>query len=486
MTPCRFFRHKAFVVRTLLSSYGHFRSCSIKVCRKNWSSMCSNLRSNMHLWSIKYVIAAACCHTRRPSGCMRVDFTRFQYGQGPAEPVAGGGLPADGGMAGRVRTLAAARSLGAAARDVVWVDGVFLQAHGRPRRMHGHDRRDDRKVASRPNETWAMDFVHDQLATGTKLRVLTIVDTFSRMSPAIVPRLSFRGADVVEVLERVCRAIGFPAAIRVDQDSEFVSRDLDLWAYQRGVTLDFSRPGKPTDNAFIESFNGKFRAECLNAHWFMSLDDARVENARLGVETITRRDPTARSATKPRSSSSTDQRPSARPDRNTLEKAQPGGPRLGAVQKPENSSLRRSKVRSHSNFGPTQPMTRGESGSRSTGLSQFPIFPQAAGMGGSGIRKSALESRSPGVARLWTDQHAQGRRLADARHTIHRHDDRDSPLRNGLVNRSGGQEDAAEGATGERRTGSVLLTVRPIIYSAACISLLRRGRLSVSSIASSS
>jgi putative transposase len=67
---------------------------------------------------------------------------------------------------------------------------------------------------------------------------------------------------------------GFPAAIRVDQGSEFVSRDLDLWAYQRGVTLDFSRPGKPTDNAFIESFNGKFRAECLNAHWFMSLDDA--------------------------------------------------------------------------------------------------------------------------------------------------------------------------------------------------------------------
>jgi putative transposase len=69
--------------------------------------------------------------------------------------------------------------------------------------------------------------------------------------------------------------VGFPKAIRVDQGTEFVSRDLDLWAYQRGVTLDFSRPGKPTDNAFIESFNGKFRAECLNAHWFMSLDDAR-------------------------------------------------------------------------------------------------------------------------------------------------------------------------------------------------------------------
>src|SRR5438093_193597 len=135
--------------------------------------------------------------------------------------------------------------------------------------------RDGRQSATQPNETWAMDFVHDQLATGRKLRVLTIIDTFSRFSPAIEPRFNFRGPDVVEILEEVGRQVGFPKAIRVDQGTEFVSRDLDLWAYQRGVTLDFSRPGKPTDNAFIESFNGKFRAECLNAHWFMSLDDAR-------------------------------------------------------------------------------------------------------------------------------------------------------------------------------------------------------------------
>jgi putative transposase len=135
--------------------------------------------------------------------------------------------------------------------------------------------REGRHPAVQANETWAMDFVHDQLATGRKLRVLTIVDTFSRFSPAIEPRFNFRGCDVVEVLEQVGRQVGFPKAIRVDQGTEFVSRDLDLWAYQRDVTLDFSRPGKPTDNAFIESFNGKFRAECLNAHWFLSLDDAR-------------------------------------------------------------------------------------------------------------------------------------------------------------------------------------------------------------------
>ncbi len=118
-----------------------------------------------------------------------------------------------------------------------------------------------------------MDFVHDQLATGRKLPILTVVDTFSPFSPPIDPRFSYRGEDVVRALERICGEVGYPKAIRVDQGSEFISRDLDLWAYQKDVVLDFSRPGKPTDNAFIESFNGKFRAECLNPHWFMSLYD---------------------------------------------------------------------------------------------------------------------------------------------------------------------------------------------------------------------
>ncbi|HEV2718364.1 MAG TPA: IS3 family transposase [Terriglobales bacterium] len=144
-----------------------------------------------------------------------------------------------------------------------------------PKRRVKAKLREDRRPATRANETWAMDFVHDQLATGRKLRVLTVVDTFSRFSPALEPRFSFCGADVVEILERVGQELGFPAAIRVDLGTEFVSRDLDLWAYQRGVTLDFSRPGKPTDNAFIEAFNSRFRAECLNAHWFLSLADAK-------------------------------------------------------------------------------------------------------------------------------------------------------------------------------------------------------------------
>ena len=153
-----------------------------------------------------------------------------------------------------------------------------LQLRNRvPRRRVKAKLREDRTPATRGNETWAMDFVHDQLATGRKIRVLTIVDTFTRFSPAVDPRFSYRGEDVVATLERICRSMGYPQSIRVDQGSEFISRDLDLWAYQKGVVLDFSRPGKPTDNGFIESFNGKFRTECLNTHWFMSLDDARTK-----------------------------------------------------------------------------------------------------------------------------------------------------------------------------------------------------------------
>lgn len=135
--------------------------------------------------------------------------------------------------------------------------------------------RGDRTPPSRSGEIWAMDFVHDQLATGRKIRILTVVDTFSRYAPVVDPRFSYRGEDVVQSLELACRSVGYPRAIRVDQGTEFVSRDLDLWAYTNDVTLDFSRPGKPTDNAFIESFNGRIRAECLNAHWFLTLADAR-------------------------------------------------------------------------------------------------------------------------------------------------------------------------------------------------------------------
>ncbi len=145
----------------------------------------------------------------------------------------------------------------------------------RPKRRVKAKLRENRQEAAGPNEVWAMDFVHDQLALGRKLRILTIVDTHSRYCPAADPRFAYRGEDVVQTLERVCRQIGYPQTIRVDNGTEFVSRDLDLWAYANGVTLDFTRPGKPTDNGYIEAFNSKLRSECLNAHWFMDLADAR-------------------------------------------------------------------------------------------------------------------------------------------------------------------------------------------------------------------
>jgi Transposase IS116/IS110/IS902 family/HTH-like domain/Integrase core domain len=129
--------------------------------------------------------------------------------------------------------------------------------HKTPKRRVKAKLREDRRPATRTNETWAMDFVHDQLATATKLRVLTIVGTFSRFSQRSSRVLASAAPCVIEVLERVGREVGFPLAIQVDQGSEFVSRDLDLWAYQRGVTLDFSRPGKPTDKpACLPSSSG--------------------------------------------------------------------------------------------------------------------------------------------------------------------------------------------------------------------------------------
>jgi putative transposase len=120
-----------------------------------------------------------------------------------------------------------------------------------------------------------MDVVHDRLATGRKLRALTVVDAFSRFSPALDARFSCRGEDVVATLERVCAEVGFPKSIRVDQGGAFVSRDLDLRACRHRLVPDFPRPGKPIGNAFIEAFNGRFRVECPNRHWLLTLADAR-------------------------------------------------------------------------------------------------------------------------------------------------------------------------------------------------------------------
>lgn len=134
-----------------------------------------------------------------------------------------------------------------------------------PKRKVSAKPREDRVPATAANDCWSMDFLSDQLFDGREIRVLAIVDNFTRVSPAIDVQLSYRGVDVVATLERIAAKHGRPKCIRLDNGPEFVSTDLVLWAWRHGVKLDFSRPGQPTDNAFAESFNGKFRTECLNA-----------------------------------------------------------------------------------------------------------------------------------------------------------------------------------------------------------------------------
>jgi putative transposase len=129
--------------------------------------------------------------------------------------------------------------------------------------------------AQRPQERWSIDFLSDSLADGRRFRVLTVVDNVSRVSPAIEVGVSVTGERVVAVLERLKGTTGTPARIAIDNGPEFISKALDAWAYQNAVQLEFSRPGKPTDNAFAESFNARFRDECLNQHWFASLEEAR-------------------------------------------------------------------------------------------------------------------------------------------------------------------------------------------------------------------
>lgn len=129
--------------------------------------------------------------------------------------------------------------------------------------------------ATAPNERWSMDFMSDALHDGRRFRVFTLVDNFSRVSPALEVDVSLTGKRVVEVLERLKWTQGLPKIIHCDNGSEFISRAVDDWAHRNGVKLDFSRPARPTDNPFIESFNGKLREECLKQHWFKDTEEAR-------------------------------------------------------------------------------------------------------------------------------------------------------------------------------------------------------------------
>jgi putative transposase len=146
----------------------------------------------------------------------------------------------------------------------------------RRRRRHGVAvERRPLLVPTAPNQVWSMDFVSDALEHGRRLKCLTIVDDFSKESVDIVLDHGISGLYVTRVLDQAARFRGLPRTIRTDQGPEFTGKALDQWAYQRGVELRLIQAGKPTQNAYVESFNGKFRDECLNEHWFRSLPEAR-------------------------------------------------------------------------------------------------------------------------------------------------------------------------------------------------------------------
>lgn len=141
---------------------------------------------------------------------------------------------------------------------------------------------------TRPNERWSMDFVFDQMTNGRRLKCLTLGDDFTREAFEIETARSIGGKYVVEVLDRVTAERGFPTVIVMDNGPEFTGKALDEWAHRHGVVLDFIDPGKPVQNAFRESFNGKFRDECLNQNLFHDVRDAKekIESWRLDYNTV--------------------------------------------------------------------------------------------------------------------------------------------------------------------------------------------------------
>ena len=160
-------------------------------------------------------------------------------------------------------------------RRLYRLDGLQLRMRVR-RRKHIALHRGPAPVPVGPTERWSMDFVHDTLADGRPFRILTVVDNWSRHSPILEAGFRMTGETVGQVLDRVLDTPAVPRSITVDHGTEFQSRALEDWAYRRGVQLDFIRPGKPVENAFIESFNGRLRDECLNVHQFASLAEAQA------------------------------------------------------------------------------------------------------------------------------------------------------------------------------------------------------------------
>ena len=152
-----------------------------------------------------------------------------------------------------------------------------LGVERRKRKKRGSALRVVPDAPTAPNQRWSMDFVQDSLLDGRKFRVLTVVDVFTRECLALHADFSLTGRKVATVLDGVGATRGYPQQITVDNGTEFYSKAMDAWAYHRGVKLDFIRPGRPMENGYIESFNGRLRDECLNVELFSDLLDARAK-----------------------------------------------------------------------------------------------------------------------------------------------------------------------------------------------------------------
>jgi putative transposase len=161
-------------------------------------------------------------------------------------------------------------------RRLYRLEGLTLRPR-RPRRRRAVSARVGGTLVTAPNQRWAMDFMHDTLASGRSIRLFTLVDVCTRECLALVAAPRFQGTDVAELLTAAGRERGaLPQILQCDNGTEFTSLALDAWAHWQGVALDYSRPGKPVDNCVCEAFNGSVRRECLSQHWFASLAEAQV------------------------------------------------------------------------------------------------------------------------------------------------------------------------------------------------------------------
>jgi len=150
-----------------------------------------------------------------------------------------------------------------------------LSVHRRKGRKKALGSREERRKVQRPNERWSLDFVSDQLSDGRRLKLMTVVDEYTREALRIEASRSIRGEDVVQRLEAIIVERGVPEEIQSDNGSEFTSNVVQEWTYRRGITWRYIEPGKPIQNSYIESFNGRIRDECLNEHWFETLTEAK-------------------------------------------------------------------------------------------------------------------------------------------------------------------------------------------------------------------